>query len=62
MPAEPVVHVIDDDEAVRDSLAFLLRTRRAHGARPTRSRIAFLDALPQISAPAASSPTCACRR
>ena len=26
MPAETVVHVIDDDEAVRDSLAFLLET------------------------------------
>ncbi|MET4898584.1 response regulator FixJ [Sphingomonadaceae bacterium jetA1] len=24
MPSEPVVHVIDDDESVRDSLAFLL--------------------------------------
>ncbi|HXQ45012.1 MAG TPA: response regulator FixJ [Caulobacteraceae bacterium] len=26
MPAEPVVHVIDDDEAVRESLSFLLET------------------------------------
>jgi len=26
MPADAVVHVIDDDEAVRDSLAFLLET------------------------------------
>ena len=26
MPSDAVVHVIDDDEAVRDSLAFLLRT------------------------------------
>ena len=26
MAAEPVVHVIDDDDAARDALAFLLRT------------------------------------
>jgi len=26
MPGEPVVHVIDDDEAVRESLSFLLET------------------------------------
>ena len=26
MPSEPVIHVIDDDEAVRESLAFLLGT------------------------------------
>ena len=31
--AEPVVHVIDDDDAVRESLAFLLETRRLRGAR-----------------------------
>ena len=26
MANEPVIHVIDDDDAVRDSLAFLLET------------------------------------
>ena len=26
MATEPVVHVIDDDDAARDALAFLLRT------------------------------------
>ena len=28
MPFESTVHVIDDDEALRDSLTFLLRTAR----------------------------------
>jgi two-component system response regulator FixJ len=42
--ADPVVHVIDDDEAVRQSLAFLL----ASSGLPVRlyeSAMAFLDAL-----------------
>lgn len=44
---EPVVHVIDDDEAMRDSLAFLLTTS---GLTPKtyESAHAFLDALPEI--------------
>jgi len=44
---KPVVHVIDDDEAVRDSLSFLLRTAQidvqAHG-----SATVFLAALPEL--------------
>jgi FixJ family two-component response regulator len=28
MQSDALVHVIDDDDAVRDSLAFLLRTAR----------------------------------
>ena len=27
--AQPVVHIIDDDEGLRESLAFLLRTARS---------------------------------
>jgi len=40
-----VVHVIDDDEAVRDSLTFLLNTARL-AARAYDSATAFLAALP----------------
>jgi two-component system, LuxR family, response regulator FixJ len=43
MTAEPVVHVLDDDEAVRDSLAMLL-TLAGFTVRPWSSPIAFLDA------------------
>ena len=46
MPAEPIVHVIDDDDAVRDSLAFLLRSAKLD-VRTHESATAFLDALPQ---------------
>ena len=45
MPSEPVVHVIDDDESVRESLAFLLDCSGI----PTRtyeSAVQFLDAAP----------------
>jgi two-component system response regulator FixJ len=45
MPAEATVHVIDDDDAARDSLAFLLRTASI----PVRSYASaeqFLEALP----------------
>jgi two-component system, LuxR family, response regulator FixJ len=45
MPSTDLVHVIDDDEAVRQSLAFLLST--AHiGVRTYESAAAFLSALP----------------
>jgi two-component system, LuxR family, response regulator FixJ len=40
-----VVHVIDDDEAVRDSLAFLLKTARLD-VRTYDSALAFLSSLP----------------
>jgi two-component system response regulator FixJ len=42
-----VVHVIDDDPAMRDSLAFLLDTSGLT-ARAHESAVAFLDALPEI--------------
>ena len=43
----PIVHVIDDDDAVRQSLAFLLKTAgmRVHGFESAK---AFLEVLPQI--------------
>jgi len=46
MPSEPaIVHVIDDDEALRESLAFLLRTADIE-TKSYASAAAFLDALP----------------
>ena len=42
-----VVHVIDDDEAMRQSLAFLFRTARIQ-AETYESATAFLNLLPQI--------------
>jgi two-component system, LuxR family, response regulator FixJ len=46
MSSEPaIVHVIDDDEALRDSLAFLLRAADLE-AKSYASAAAFLDALP----------------
>jgi two-component system response regulator FixJ len=47
MAADAVVHVIDDDEAVRQSLEFLLRTAGVT-ARTYESASAFLSALPTI--------------
>ena len=47
MPNNPVVHVIDDDEAARQSLTFLLGTSQ-FVARAHESAKAFLDALPAI--------------
>jgi two-component system response regulator FixJ len=48
MPSDAwVVHVIDDDEAMRQSLAFLLRTARIQ-SETYESATAFLDALPNI--------------
>jgi len=43
MSAEDIVHVIDDDEAVRDSLAFLLRSAKVQ-VRTYDSAVAFLEA------------------
>ena len=46
MPSESaIVHVIDDDEALRESLIFLLRTADLE-AKSYASAAAFLDALP----------------
>jgi two-component system, LuxR family, response regulator FixJ len=47
MAADAIVHVIDDDEAVRQSLAFLLRASGV-AAKTYESASAFLDALPTI--------------
>jgi two-component system, LuxR family, response regulator FixJ len=45
MAGNPVVHVIDDDDAARDSLAFLLKTDN-FSVHAYESARAFLDALP----------------
>lgn len=49
MSPDPVVHVIDDDEAVRRSLEFLLRSAR-YETRTYETALAFLNALPDIRA------------
>ncbi len=47
MPSDKgMVHVIDDDEALRESLAFLLRTAQID-VQSFASATAFLDALPE---------------
>ena len=43
--AQPVVHIVDDDEGLRESLAFLLRTANLE-VRSFESAKAFLDKLP----------------
>ena len=48
MPSESTVHVIDDDEALRDSLTFLLRTARLD-VLSYHSAAAFLEALPEAN-------------
>src|SRR5262250_2203092 len=47
MAADAIVHVIDDDEAVRQSIEFLLRTAGVT-ARTYDSASTFLNALPTI--------------
>jgi two-component system response regulator FixJ len=47
MAADPVVHVIDDDEAVRRSLDFLLQSARFKTL-TYETALAFLNALPDI--------------
>src|SRR3546814_11968753 len=47
MANEPVVHVIDDDEAARHSLEFLVDCAGLR-VRPYESAIAFLEAVPQM--------------
>jgi two-component system response regulator FixJ len=46
--AQQVVHIIDDDEALRESLAFLLRTAKLE-VKSFDSAKTFLDALPDES-------------
>lgn len=48
MANEPVIHVVDDDEAVRDSLAFLLEAAGL-AVRTYDSAARFLHALPNIA-------------
>jgi two-component system response regulator FixJ len=48
MTAEKIVHVIDDDEALRDSLEFLLDAAGI-AARSWESAVAFLAALPELA-------------
>jgi two-component system response regulator FixJ len=47
MQLEPIIYVIDDDDAVRQSLEFLLRTAGIE-TRGFESGKAFLEVLPQI--------------
>lgn len=47
MPTDRVVHVIDDDEVVRQSLAFLLSSAGL-AVRVHESAVAFLDVLPEV--------------
>ncbi len=47
MTSGPVIHVIDDDDSARESLAFLLTTANFH-VRAYDSGKAFLDAVPGI--------------
>jgi len=49
MAADAIVHVIDDDEAVRQSLEFLLRASGV-AAKTYESASAFLNALPTVEA------------
>jgi two-component system response regulator FixJ len=48
MPLENLVHVIDDDDAMRDSLAFLLRSAKVD-TRTYESALTFLDTVNEIS-------------
>jgi two-component system response regulator FixJ len=47
MRSDDVVHVIDDDEAMRDSLAFLLRAAKIE-VQTYESASSFLECLPKI--------------
>ncbi len=50
MPSDqPLVHVIDDDDAIRQSLAFLLSTAKIE-VKTYPSAAAFLEALPGVDA------------
>jgi two-component system, LuxR family, response regulator FixJ len=47
MQPEPVIYVIDDDDAVRQSLEFLLKTA-GHTVRSFETAKAFLEILPEL--------------
>ena len=47
MPNEPVVHIIDDDAAARDALAFLLDCSEI-ATRTYASAVEFLGAVPTM--------------
>ena len=61
MQPSSLVHVIDDDEAVAQSLAFLLRSAQ-HRGRTYEFGGGFSGRAAERHTPAASSPTCGCRR
>jgi len=48
MPSDAIVHVVDDDDAARQSLEFLLRTARLQ-VQTHDSAASFLKVVPQIS-------------
>jgi two-component system, LuxR family, response regulator FixJ len=47
MQPEPIIYVVDDDDAVRQSLEFLLKTA-GHTVRSFETAKAFLEILPEI--------------
>ena len=55
MPSEGTVHVIDDDEAVRESLSFLLRSAKLE-VRAYESAAAFQRAVDLAHGPGAGRP------
>jgi two-component system, LuxR family, response regulator FixJ len=59
MTADADVHVIDDDEAVRESIDFLLRSAGL-SVRTYDSAASFLDAAPTIAAGCIIITTCGC--
>jgi two-component system, LuxR family, response regulator FixJ len=48
MPENPIVHVIDDDDAARQSLEFLLKSAKLP-VQAHNSAVEFLDALPTLN-------------
>ena len=48
MPNDGIVHVIDDDDAMRDSLAFLFKSAKVP-AETYESADAFMSKLPQLN-------------
>ena len=50
MASDAVVHLIDDDDGVRQAVAFLLTTIGFRGTGLRIGRSVFLDALPSLAA------------